>query len=64
MKTKRIIGIVMTVFLAALIAGGCKEKKKAGSDTSKAVTVRMYLLGDKSKDFDLVYGEINKILKE
>lgn len=33
-------------------------------DTSKAVTLKMYLLGDKAKDFDLVYGEINKLLKQ
>lgn len=38
------------------------ETKKV--DTSKEVTLKMYLLGDKSKDFDLVYGELNKMLKE
>ncbi|MBD0378997.1 ABC transporter substrate-binding protein [Paenibacillus sedimenti] len=36
--------------------------KKA--DTSKEVKLKMYLLGDKPKDFDLVYGEVNKLLKQ
>jgi putative aldouronate transport system substrate-binding protein len=35
-----------------------------GIDISEPVTLKMYLLGDKSKDFDAVYAEINKILKE
>ncbi|MEN8904328.1 MAG: ABC transporter substrate-binding protein [Clostridiales bacterium] len=33
-------------------------------DTSKEVKLKMYLLGDKPKDTDLVYDEINKLLKE
>lgn len=33
-------------------------------DISKPVTLTMYLLGEKSKDFDMVYEEINKKLKE
>lgn len=32
-------------------------------DISQEVKLKMYLLGDKAKDFDLVYGEINKLLK-
>lgn len=64
MKTKLMAGVIVMLTLAAVALGGCKEKKQAGADTSKEVVVRMYLLGDKSKDFDLVYGEINKILKE
>jgi putative aldouronate transport system substrate-binding protein len=35
-----------------------------GVDISKAETITLYLLGEKSKDFDKVYAEINKILKE
>jgi putative aldouronate transport system substrate-binding protein len=64
MKKKLIVGVLMMLSLAALTLLGCKDKKQAGPDTSKAVTIKMYLLGDKGKDFDLVYGEINKILKE
>lgn len=33
-------------------------------DISKEVTLKMYLLGDMAKDFNLVYGELNKMLKE
>ncbi|MBW5447200.1 DUF3502 domain-containing protein [Cohnella sp. CFH 77786] len=36
----------------------------AGADTSKEVKLKMYLLGDKPKDFDLVYAEVNKLLKQ
>lgn len=35
-----------------------------GVDISKEVTLKMYLLGERSKDFDKVYAEINKLLKE
>lgn len=35
-----------------------------GIDVSEPVTLTMYLLGEKSKDFDMVYEEINKKLKE
>jgi putative aldouronate transport system substrate-binding protein len=32
--------------------------------TSEPVELRMYLIGDKSRDFDLVYAELNKLLKK
>jgi putative aldouronate transport system substrate-binding protein len=67
MKMKQIAGIVMMLSLAVFTLAGCQRKEQAssaGSDTSKEVLVRMYLLGDKSKDFDLVYAEINKLLKQ
>jgi putative aldouronate transport system substrate-binding protein len=35
-----------------------------GVDISEPVTLKMYLLGDRSADFDKVYAEVNKILKE
>ncbi|GFZ93433.1 ABC transporter substrate-binding protein [Paenibacillus marchantiophytorum] len=38
--------------------------KDGGIDTSKAVTLKMILLGPKPADYDLVFGEINKILKQ
>ncbi|MCX7709884.1 MAG: ABC transporter substrate-binding protein [Clostridia bacterium] len=42
-----------------------EEKKDDGKpDTSKEVKLKMYLLGDKAKDFDAVYGEVNKLLKQ
>lgn len=33
-------------------------------DTSKKVTLKMYMLGDKQADHDLVWGEINKRLEQ
>lgn len=33
-------------------------------DTSEHVDLKMYLIGDRTPDFDEVYGEINKILEE
>lgn len=33
-------------------------------DTSEHVDLKMYLIGDRSADFDEVYGEVNKILEE
>lgn len=33
-------------------------------DTSKEVTLKMVLLGSKPADFDEVYGEVNKIMKQ
>ncbi|MFV0344007.1 MAG: ABC transporter substrate-binding protein [Anaerocolumna sp.] len=35
-----------------------------GVDISSPVTLKMYLLGDRTADFDKVYDEVNKILKE
>jgi putative aldouronate transport system substrate-binding protein len=43
-------------------AGGAKSYN--GIDVSSAQTIRMYLLGDKPKDFDVVYAELNKKFKE
>lgn len=40
------------------------ETADNGPDISKEVKLKMYLLGDKSKDFDLVYDEVNKLLKQ
>lgn len=72
--------ITLTLLLALLFAGCGQTQQvpsndKAGTqpseetyavkpDTSEELKLRMYLLGDKSKDFDLVYGELNKLLKE
>lgn len=53
-------------------AGNSSEtsKEDAGSgevltaDTSEHVDLTMYLIGDRTPDFNEVYGEINKILEE
>lgn len=36
----------------------------AAADTSEHVDLKMYLLGDRTPDFDEVYGKINEILEE
>ena len=45
---------------------GSKEAGAAGeaADTSEHVELKMYLIGDRSADFDAVYAEVNKILEE
>lgn len=47
---------------AAPAAGGAQDSSKV--DTSKAVTLKMYLVGDKAADFDKVYDKINQELKK
>lgn len=38
--------------------------QEQNQDTLEQVTLKMYLIGDKSADFDAVYDEVNKILSE
>lgn len=50
-------------------AGVTKAADEAGKtfngvDISEPVSLKMYLLGDRTADFDKVYAEINKILQE
>ncbi|MFC0214572.1 ABC transporter substrate-binding protein [Paenibacillus chartarius] len=67
-----------SVMLASVIAG-CSGKTEApaqqaapapaaaqsgSADTSKEVKLKMVLLGSKPADFDAVYGEVNKIMKQ
>ncbi|MFB9328024.1 ABC transporter substrate-binding protein [Paenibacillus aurantiacus] len=40
------------------------EKVEGKVDISKQVKLKMYLIGERPKDFDLVYGEVNKLLKQ
>jgi putative aldouronate transport system substrate-binding protein len=49
---------------ATTAAAASPEASPKAVDTSKEVKLKMYLLGDKPKDFDLVYGEVNKLLKQ
>ncbi|UUZ96783.1 ABC transporter substrate-binding protein [Paenibacillus sp. P25] len=44
--------------------GGAPASQSAGGDTSKEVKLKMVLLGSKPADFDAVYGEVNKIMKQ
>lgn len=47
---------------AADTAGGSAEALTV--DTSEHVDLKMYLIGDRTPDFDEVYGKINEILEE
>ena len=44
--------------------GAAGEKTFNGVDISEHVDLKMYLLGDRTPDFDEVYGKINEILEE
>ena len=50
---------------ASAAEGASQEAGETGTvDTSEHVDLKMYLIGDRTPDFDEVYGEINKILEE
>lgn len=77
---RRIALLTTVVMVATSMLAGCGQKESKGDstsatakpsqetsskvDTSKEVELKMYLLGDKPKDTDLVYGEVNKLLKK
>ncbi|SHK11505.1 putative aldouronate transport system substrate-binding protein [Anaerocolumna jejuensis DSM 15929] len=76
---KRIFSIIMVLTLIAAMFTGCSQDKKTEGkekrvsaegktlnrvDISEPVTLKMYLLGERTPDFDKVYAEVNKILKE
>jgi putative aldouronate transport system substrate-binding protein len=76
---RKLITVIMALAMIGTLLGGCSKKggdsgasapasgsakSFNGVDVSQPVTLRLYLLGEKSKDFDAVYAEINKILKE
>ena len=67
---KRMVSIGLTTVIASSLMLGCGSKASTGSadsaDPSKLeeVKLKMYLIGDKPKDFDEVYGKVNEIMKE
>ena len=73
-RTKKAISILLTASIAAGVLAGCGTKKnEAGNqesggemtvDTSKHEELTMYLIGERTPDFDEVYGKINEILEE
>lgn len=65
---KLTLSVAVAMTLTSML-GGCGKKEKdpvASNEPAKLseVTLKMYLLGDKPKDYDLVYGEVNKLMKE
>lgn len=67
---KRLVILFIICLLASMLSACNKSENNdttsetGNIDTSKEVKLKMYLLGDRSADFDLVYDEVNKILKE
>ena len=66
---KKIIAAGLTAVVAASLMVGCgssSSKSADASDPSKLqeVKLKMYLIGDKPKDFDTVYGKVNEIMKK
>jgi putative aldouronate transport system substrate-binding protein len=68
-----LIGMLFLTVAGLVFSGGSQDaapKRASGTkvyngiDVSAPQTVKMYLLGDKPKDFDLVYAELNKKFQE
>ncbi|MBX4268368.1 ABC transporter substrate-binding protein [Clostridium estertheticum] len=67
MKKFGVTFLVAGIIMSSL--SGCSTSKntastKATVDTKDAVKLKMYILGDKPKDADAVYGKMNAILKQ
>lgn len=65
--TKKLITVGVSITLLASIMTGCgSSSSTAVTDVSKLkpVTLKMYLIGDKPKDFDAVYSKVNAIMKK
>lgn len=66
---KKMISVGLAAILAGSIMVGCGSSSSKSSDASdpsklKEVKLKMYLIGDKPKDFDTVYGKVNEKMKE
>jgi len=67
---KKVIALLLAVVMCMGVFAGCGKggdtgsKKNYDADTSEYVELKMYLLGDRTPDFDEVYGKINEILKK
>ena len=63
---KRISAIALSTLMAGTMMIGCGSDSSgsvgtltSGVSTEKAVTLKMYLIGEKPADFDEVYGKVN-----
>lgn len=73
-RTKQVVSVLLTASMAAGMLSGCgaqksetKNQEQGGDmtvDTSKHEELTMYLIGERTPDFDEVYGKINEILEE
>ena len=62
---KRMGSIALSALMITSLMVGCSSKNNSGdsvsSDDLKPVELKMYLIGDKPKDFDTVYGIVGVI---
>lgn len=68
LKIKKLAAMALATVMATSIFVGCGKTKNDAATTDpsklKEVKLKMYLLGDKPADYDKVYGEVNKVMKE
>ena len=71
-RKKRLLALGLTAVLAMGSLAGCKggEEETAALnedgtvDTSEHVDLKMYLIGERTPDFDEVYDKVNEVLEE
>jgi len=76
-RMKKVLTLLLGATMAMGTLAGCGSPDASGTggadsssggamtvDTSEHVDLKMYLIGDRTPDFDEVYGKINEILEE
>lgn len=74
-RMKKLVSVLLTTAMTVGMLAGCgssntkststdSQESTTAVDTSEHVDLTMYLLGDRTPDFDEVYGKINEILEE
>ncbi|MCR4729154.1 MAG: ABC transporter substrate-binding protein [Lachnospiraceae bacterium] len=71
---KKLTALLLGAIMAVSMFAGCGSSNKKNAevndngelvvDTSEHVDLKMYLIGDRTPDFDEVYGKINEILEK
>ena len=65
---KKIGALAVSILMISSLMVGCGSKankdEPVSAENLKPVELKMYLIGEKPKDFDLVYGKVNEIMKE
>lgn len=68
-RMKKVMSLLLATAMATGLLTACGGSKSntevdLNATTDEYVELKMYLLGDRTPDFDEVYGKINEILKE
>ena len=66
---KKLAAVGLSILMLSTFMVGCGAKDNSGNVASssselKEVKLKMYLIGDKPKDFDSVYEKVNERMKE